>query len=270
MKSFYDRFVASEVARFTARPIDDDVKSAMQHADLMYTLFSLNSPDPPAVHAKLNALIVAVNAAATNWDTQLNARAPVVGEAAFRKERERREGAMHHAGVTKEMALRGVGSRAEAHLLLTTLQAALNGALGGGYALGHVGIRGSAVTGIRTRTGTAFEQGTGQYQDVSDASDIDFFFTCPALEAKIRASQHLLPEGRGLNAGGTMNAQYLNRWLTNCPPPGNKYPNDAALAAALTTFSTNATALTGRKCDVTFIGNPTAAGLANDAGTLIF
>jgi hypothetical protein len=168
------------------------------------------------------------------------------------------------------MALRGVGSRAEAHLLLTNLQAALNGALGGGYALGQVGIRGSAVTGIRTRTGTAFEQGTGPYQNASDASDLDFFFTCAPLEARIRATQNLLPEGRGLNAGGTMNAQYLNRWLTNCPAPGNGYANAAALAAALTTFSTNATALTGRKCDVTFIGNPTAAGLASDAGTLIF
>jgi hypothetical protein len=66
-----------------------------------------------------------------------------------------------------------------------------------------------------------------------------------------------------------MNAQYLNRWLTNCPPPGNGCGNAAALAAALTTFSNNATTRTGRKCDVTFIGNPTAAGLAADAGTLI-
>ena len=270
MQSFYDRFVGHEVARFTARPIDTDVKDAMTHADLMFTLFMLNSPAPVEVHAKLDALIVAVNASAANWDAQLGRRPPAAGEVSHRRERERREGAIHSAGVTKEMPLRGVDSRDEAHQLLTSLQAALNGALGGNYPLGQLGIRGSAVTGIRTRTRTAFEQGTGQYQDVSDASDLDFFFTCPALEAKIRQTQDLLPEGRGLNAGGTMNAQYLNRWLTNCPAPGNRYPHAAALAAALTTFSTNATARTGRKCDVTFIGKPTADGLANDAGTLIF
>ena len=267
MQSFYDRFVGPEVARFTARPIDTDVKNAMTNANVVFNMFMLNSPALVEVHAKLDALIVTVNAAAANWSRQLNRRGAAAGEVSHRRERERREGAVHSAGVTKEMPLRGVDSRAEAHQLLTSLQAALNGALGAQYALGDVGIRGSAVTGIRTRTGTAFEQGTGPYQDVSDASDLDFFFTCPPLEAKIKQTQNLLPEGRGLNAGGTMNAQYLSRWLAL---RGNRYPHAAALAAALTNFSTNATALTGRKCDVTFIGNPTAALLANDAGTLIF
>lgn len=115
----------------------------MKQASLMFTLFMLKSRDLPEVHVKLNALNAVVNTAATNWDTQLNARG-AAGEVAHRRERERREGAVHRAGVTKEMELRGVDSRAEAHLLLTTLQAALNGGLGRGYALGHVGIRGSA------------------------------------------------------------------------------------------------------------------------------
>jgi hypothetical protein len=266
MKGFYDRFVAAEVARFSNRTIDDDVKEAMKHANLMFILFLGNSPDPAAVHAKLNALIAAVNLAANNWDAQLNARGTAAGEASHRRERERRMEAVHHAGVTKEMPLRGVDSRTEAQVLLTTLQTTLNGALGGGFTLGHVGIRGSAVTGIRSRNRQPFEQATGPYQDVSDASDLDFFFTCPELEKKIRATEHLLPEGRGLNQGGTMNAQYLARWLALAK---NGYANAAQLATALTGFSSTATSQVGRKCDVTFIGNPTAAQLTTDAGTLI-
>jgi hypothetical protein len=65
-----------------------------------------------------------------------------------------------------------------------------------------------------------------------------------------------------------MNAQYLSRWLA-LGQAKNKYPNSAALANALDTFANNAKAQIGRKCDVTFVGNPTAAGLAADASTLI-
>lgn len=269
MQAFYHQFVAAEVARFSARPIDDDAKQAMQTADLYFRLFMLNSQAPNEIFRKLNSLIAAVNAAADLWDAQLGLPGAAPGsEVSWRTERRRREEARHVAGVTKPMPLRGVDSRLEAQQLLANLQAALNGALGPGFALGQVGVRGSAVTGVRSRNQQPFEQGTGAYQETSDASDLDFFFTSPALEARIVATNHLLGD-RGLNAGGTLNAQYLSRWLTNCPAPGNGYAHAIALDAALDGFSSHARARTGRKCDVTFIGNPTRGVLANDPGTLI-
>ena len=269
MQTFYDRFVQPEVARFSARTIDDDVKTAMQNADTVFSMFMLNSQTPAEIHAKLNALIVAVNAAADNWSTQLDARPTGGAELAHRLERERRQDSQTRAGVTQENTLRGVDSRAEAHHLLLTLHNSLNVALGAAFPLGQVGIRGSAVTGVRTRTQTPFEQGVAANHNVSDASDLDFFFTCPQLETSIRASERHLPANRRLNAGGTMNAQYLGRWL-QLGQALNGYAQSGALLAALNAFTAAATARTGRKCDVTFIGGPTQAALAGDAGTLIY
>lgn len=269
MQTFYDRFVESEVARLSAKHIDDDVKEKMKSADLYFRLFMANSNQPNEIFRKLNQLVRAVNAACDSLDRIINARgAPADAEQGYRYERERREGAKHFAGTTKEMALRGVASKAEADTILTNLHTQIAGAIGGGFAVGNVGVRGSAVTGVRTRNGAAFEQGVGAYDNASDASDLDFFFTSPTLEAQILATQHHLPADRRINAGGTMNAQYLHRWL-NLGAAVNGYAASAALLAALTNFTTNTTNLIGRKSDVTFVGGATAAGLMGDAGTLI-
>jgi hypothetical protein len=267
MQTFYDRAIAPELTCYRARAIDDNVKQAMNDADLVFTMFMLNSTTISEIHEKLNLLIIAVNAAGNNLSLALHRLGNVQGEDARRRERKRREDSIHRVGVTKEMPVRGFDSAREAQQLLTRLRDALNANLGANYPLGSIGIRGSAVTGIRSRTNTAFEQGTANNQNVSDASDIDFFFTCPTLEAQIRATENILPENRRLNQGGTMNAQYLHRWLTT---NGNGYGNAGALDTALTAFSAAAEKKTGRKCDVTFIGTPTANGLAQDAGTLIF
>lgn len=266
MQTFYDRYIGPDVARYTPLPIEDDLKEAMKNANLRFVLFMLNSQSVDETHDRLNELIAAVNAVATSWEAQQGAAVAAPGEAAWRRERETRQNAVHYVGTTKPMTLRGVNSATEGATLLTNLHNALTGALGGGFALGQVGVRGSAVTGIRSRTLTPFEQGVGAHDTASDASDLDFFFTSPALEAQILATENILPANRRINAGGTMNAQYLHRWLTTA---GNGYAHAAALDAALTAFSTAATNLTGRKCDVTFVGGATAAGLAADPTTLI-
>jgi hypothetical protein len=270
MQTFYDRFVANEVSRLSAMYIDDDVKNTMRQADLLFTLFMLNSNNIGEIQTRLSDLVVAVNAADDNIDTLLVNRNHIAGtEEAHRDERYRRTGAKPVVGTTQPKTLRGVNSHAEGEQLLTNLHNAVNGALGGGaFVLGQVGVRGSAVTGIRSRTNTPFEEGTDDNQEMSNASDLDFFFTCPGLEAQIRRTQHHLNQGRRLNAGGTMSAQYLAGWL-NLGAATNGYAASAALLAALTGFTTAAEALTGRKSDVTFIGNPTAATLVGAADTLI-
>ncbi len=270
MQDFYDRFVANEVSRLSAMYVDDDVKDTMRHADLVFNMFMLNSRDMGEIQDRLNNLVVAVNAADANIGTLLANRNHNAGtEEAHRDERYRRTGAKPEVGTTQPRTLRGVNSHAEGEQLLTALHNAVNGALGGGaYVLGQVGVRGSAVTGIRSRTNTPFEEGTDDNQEMSDASDLDFFFTCPGLEAQIRRTQNHLNAGRRLNAGGTMSAQYLAGWL-NLGAATNGYAASAALLAALNGFTAAAEGLTGRKSDVTFIGNPTAGNLAGVADTLI-
>lgn len=269
MSDFYDQFVGPEVERFKSRPVQPDIKQEMVSADLYFSLFLMNSPDVAAIHRKLNTLIEKVNAAADNWDAQKGDPDGGQNEDSYRTERRRRAGAKTRAGTTQPRDVRGFDSHREADALLKQLRGRLTGVLAGAFALGHVGIRGSAVTGIRSRTQTPFEDATADHEDAGQASDIDFFFTSQGLEAQIRATQNVLPAGRRINAGGTMNAQYLHRWLTNCPPPGNGYANAARLAAALQAFTNAATARTGRKCDVTFVGGNTAAAIVGDAGTLI-
>ena len=269
MQAFYDRFVANEVSRLSAMYVDDDVKDTMRHADLVFNMFMLNSRDMGEIQDRLNNLVVAVNAADANIGTLLANRNHNAGtEEAHRDERYRRTGAKPEVGTTQPRTLRGVNSHSEGEQLLTALHNAVNGALGGGpYVLGQVGVRGSAVTGIRSRTNTPFEEGTDDNQEMSDASDLDFFFTCPGLEAQIKRTEHHL-DGRGLNAGGTMSAQYLAGWL-NLGAATNGYAASAALLAALNGFTAAAEGLTGRKSDVTFIGNPPAGNLAGAADTLI-
>ena len=71
-----------------------------------------------------------------------------------------------------------------------------------------------------------------------------------------------------MTGAGTMNAKDFGLWL-GLGAAINTYPNSAALLVALTTFAANSEALIGRKCEVTYIGGETAAGLHQDAGTLI-
>lgn len=269
MQSYYDDYVKAEFTRLSNKFIDDDIKEDMKFAHLKFTLFMLNSQANDEIQQKLDELVVAVNAAADSLDSIINARPPTADmETTKRRERERREGAMPKVGTTKPMALRGVQSKAEGEAILTGLRTTLTASLGAGFPLGHVGVRGSAITGIRTRTQTPFEDGLGDHDSVGNASDLDIFFTCPALERLIRDTQNHLPEARRINAGGTMTAQYLARWL-QLTVQQNRYANAATLLGALTTFQTNTEALIGRKSDVTFCGGTTAAGLLNDAGTLV-
>lgn len=269
MKTFYHQYVQHEVKRLLELPIDDDVKEEMNAAHQLFISYLIIKAPLNEVFQKLNKLVIKTNIASDNYDGLLDSsllNPYLTEEQIFRVERTRRKDSLPFVGNVKGMPLRGVKSKTEGEMILNNLQTALTNNLGPGYALGNVGVRGSAITGVRSRTEQPFEYGIGQFQTTDQSSDLDFFFTCPPLEARIRATQGALGN-RGINASGTMNAQYLRGWLNL---PGNGYPNANALLQALQTFSNNTKALTGRKSDVTFVGGATAAGLMTDKSTLIF
>jgi hypothetical protein len=167
-------------------------------------------------------------------------------------------------------------SATEGTTLLDNLHARVTAGLqGSGVTIGQVGIRGSSVTGVRSRTQGPFEWGTDPYQEMSDASDHDYFFTCTGLDALI--ADHA-DERNNINSNGTMMGIYLLRFLrrlsevqTGGRQPRQRFPWAATLRTELEAFTAAAETVTGRKSDVTYISptGPTGTGLATDPSTVI-
>ena len=270
-ESYCAKYVASEYERVVALAIDDEMLASMREKHMVYQRLDRYSSNEDRTAEALTSLVASINVAADEWDRTLVAIAPAnnaADETKRRHERKRRAGIKQIVGTTQARTLRGVLGTVEGTRLLTTLQAALTGALGHGYPLGLVGVRGSSITGIRSRYNTPFEDALGPYQNVSDASDLDFFFTCHALEGDIRATQNNLHANRRINQSGTMSAQYLRDWF-NLGAGTNRYAHSAALLLALTAFQDNAEVQIGRKCDVTFVGTPLRNNLVGEVRTLI-
>jgi hypothetical protein len=295
IQTFFDNYVASEYQRAKTLYADDDIKETMEASYNAYRTAYLQNEftlkyyphdvNSNAVQIKLNDLVARVNAVADQSDQYIEATRPVpfhppapvtIGavpaiqqpEEILRHERKRRAEVKQLLGTTSPRQVRGFSGQTEAHTLLTALQNALTGALGVGFPLEHIGIRGSSVTGVRSRNLQPYEIGTGPYQNASDASDVDFFFTCPQLKAAIERTQHNLSPNRQMGADGVMNYDNLMHWL-KLGAATNGYNNSVQLQNALELFALQTQNQIGRKAEPTFLGKPTNV-LRADPGTMIF
>lgn len=227
-----------------------------------------------AVNA-VNALVANANAMSADRDVRVGpANQLADAEDRARRERTRRENSMTRIGTTRPGPVRGLQSAREGGQLLDRLHTDLTaGMQNSPLVLGQVGIRGSSVTGIRSRSQQPFESATAAHQVMSDASDHDFFFTCTGLDHLIDAHAD---DRNTINENGTMMAVYLLRFLQRLSGLTDRhgaplYPWAAGLRTHLTNFTTWAEGITGRKSDVTYISptGTTGAGLAADASTVI-
>ena len=278
ISQFYRRYVQPEYARVRQAAVDPALIQTMS-AD-MQTMTQEAQQNPfnvPTAVVALNALVLSINAVSDAMSDNVGPSNPYENpEQKARRERTRRTGAITTIGGVKPGTVRGLRSAAEGAQLLNDLHAAVTRGLNGsGLTLGQVGVRGSSVTGIRSRNQGQFEWGTGQYQNMSDASDHDFFFTCTGLDPLINRHGG---ERSSLNSNGTMMGIYLLRLLgtlaevkTGSKRPTPSYPWATTLANELKGFTTAAESLTGRKSDVTYISptGGTGATLATDPGTVI-
>ena len=276
---YYNNYVQPEYTRLLTAPVDPALITQMR-ADMRAVVAQSRANPFNAATAvtALNALATSINAADAEMELRLGVANPPGEdrETQARRERTRRAGAMTRIGTTKPGPVRGLRSATEGTTLLNELHTRVTtGLQGSGLAIGHVGVRGSSVTGIRSRTGEAFALGTEAHQVMSDASDHDYFFTCTGLEQLI--VQHG-DERNTINANGTMMGVYLLRILqriaaapTSNRNPAPRYPWAATLRTELIAFTDAAERRTGRKSDVTFISptGATGAALATDPSTVI-
>lgn len=276
---FYRNYVEPELARLQNASADATLKAQMT-ADLgtMRTEAQANPFNVATAVNALTALVTSINAVSDDVSARVGLVNPDYEdrETQARRERTRRTDAKTRVGTTKPGPVRGLRSAAEGTTLLDDLHARVTRGLhGSGLAIGQVGVRGSSVTGTRSRNQAPFEWGTGPYQGMSDASDHDYFFTCTGLDPLI--TQHA-DERNNINANGTMMGIYLLRFLkrlsemqTTGRRPVQRFPWAAALRAELIAFTAAAEAVTGRKSDVTYISPTglTGAALATDPGTVI-
>jgi hypothetical protein len=276
---FYRNYVEPELARLQNAPADPTLKNQMT-ADVgtMRTEAQANPFNVGTAVNALTALVTSINAVADDLSTRVGLINPAHEdrETQARRERTRRTGAKTRVGTTKPGPVRGLRSAAEGTTLLDDLQAAVTrGLQGSGLAIGQVGVRGSSVTGTRSRNQAPFEWGIGRYQEMSDASDHDYFFTCTGLDPLIT---QYADERNNINANGTMMGIYLLRFLrrlseiqTSGRRPVQQFPWAATLRDELIAFTAAAEAVTGRKSDVTYISptGQTGAGLAADPSTVI-
>lgn len=275
---FYRNYVEPELARLQDAGVDPALKTQMK-ADVR-TMRAEAQANPFNVATAVNALTALVNstnAVSDDLNTRVGPANPHEGkEAQARRERTRRSGAKTQVGTTKPGPVRGLRSATEGTTLLDDLDARVTrGLQGSGLVIGQVGVRGSSVTGTRSRNQAPFEWGTGTYQEMSDASDHDYFFTCTGLDPLI--TKHA-DERNTINSNGTMMGIYLLRFLkrlsevqTNGRRPVQMFPWAATLRNELIAFTAAAEAVTSRKSDVTYISptGPTGSVLATDPSTVI-
>jgi hypothetical protein len=275
---FYRNYVQPEVERLKNAPVDPALMNQMT-ADMatMRTQAQTNPFNVATAVNALTALVNSINAVDDELNTRVGPISPNEGrETQARRERTRRSGARTRVGTTKPGPVRGLRSAAEGTRLLDDLHARVTAGLeGSGLAIGQVGVRGSSVTGTRSRTQGPFEWGTGAYQEMSDASDHDYFFTCTGLDPLIKKHAD---ERNTINSNGTMMGIYLLRFLerlsgitTSGRRPVQLFPWAATLRDELIAFTAAAEAVTGRKSDVTYVSPTglTGAGLEADPSTVI-
>jgi hypothetical protein len=278
IREFYENYVVPEWDRLRDAAVDPALKDQMKaDARTMRAEAQANPFNVATAVNALTALVNSINAVSDDLSTRLGPGDPHEGkEAQARRERTRRSGAKTRLGTTKPGPVRGMRSAAEGTRLLDDLAAGVTrGLQGSGLAIGQVGVRGSSVTGVRSRNQAAFEWGTGAYQEMSDASDHDYFFTCTGLDPLITAHAD---ERNTVNSEGTMMGIYLLRFLkrlsevqTRGRRPVQMFPWAATLRDELIAFTAAAEAVTGRKSDVTYISptRQTGSGLATDPSTVI-
>jgi hypothetical protein len=276
---FYKNYVQPELDRLQNAPVDPTLKAQMT-ADVgaMRTEARANPFNVGTAVNALTALVTSTNAVANALSTTVGLVNPAYEnrETQARRERTRRTGANTRVGTTKPGHFRGLLSAAEGTTLLDDLHAAVTrGLQGSDLAIDQVGVRGSSVTGTRSRNQLPFEWGTDQYQGMSDASDHDYFFTCTGLDPLI--AEHA-DDRNNINANGTMMGIYLLRFLlrlsgiqTSGRHPVRRFPWAATLRDELIAFTAAAELVTGRKSDVTYISPTglTGTGLATDPSTVI-
>lgn len=275
---FYRNYVEPELVRLQDAAVDPTLKQQM-NADVgaMRAQAQANPFNDATAANALTALVNSINAVSDDLNTRVGPVNPHEGqEAQARRERARRSGAKTRLGTTKPGPVRGLRSAAEGTTLLDDLNTRVTrGLQGSGLTIGQVGVRGSSVTGTRSRNQAPFEWGTGPYQEMSDASDHDYFFTCTGLDPLI--TKHA-DERNNINSNGTMMGIYLLRFLkrlsevqTNGRRPVQMFPWAATLRDELIAFTAAAEAVTGRKSDVTYISpiGSTGSGLATDPSTVI-
>lgn len=275
---FYQNYVHPEYERLREVPAEETLKTQMtQDAQAMRIAAQAQPFVVANAVAALNALILSSNAVSNDWDqsvTNSQDQKFVGGAGQQRRQRTRRETTKTRVDATKPGTVRGLLSSQEGTTLLNDLHNAVTvGLAGSNLVVGQVGVRGSSVTGIRSRTGTGFEYGTGGSTDISEASDHDFFFTCTGLDAVI---QKYGDDRNKLNENGTMMSVYLLRVLETIAAVTNRqrqatYPWAVVLRTQLTNFTAQAEATTGRKSDVTYISpnGSTGQGLDADPSTVI-
>ena len=276
---FYKNYVQPELTRLENAPVDPALLNQMT-ADVgtMRTEARANPFNVGTAVNALTALVTSINAVSDALSTSVGLINPAYEdkETKARRERTRRTEAKTRVGTTKPGPVRGLRSAAEGTTLLDDLHARVTrGLQNSGLTMGDVGVRGSSVTGTRSRNQAPFEWGTGPYQAMSDASDHDYFFTCTGLDPLIT---QYADDRNNINANGTMMGIYLLRFLkllsevqTSGRRPVARFPWAATLRDELIAFTDAAEAVTGRKSDVTYISPTglTGAGLANDPSTVI-